>query len=190
MRVEGRVTAILPVDTRLIVGDSNGRLRSGGSSLMQVGEEGQPVAAILMQSDEIWAVAGSTVARYKLDGLELTELSKYPNVDGEIYNLVSLDGWLFSVVGDTVRRMGPQGPAEGGFKVRKDVHSLGHTYDNKFLVVVTDAGAVLLDPATLTPVATAPVDKQLTIVSIGCPPHEGRFYLGTRGGQLLQFTFQ
>jgi serine/threonine protein kinase len=187
LAVEGSVTAILPVGSVLVVGDSHGRL-STGASRVQVGLEGEPVASILMQADEVWAVAGTTVARYKLENNKLTEVSKFPNIEGKIHNLVSLDGPLFSVVGESVRRMGPQGPAEGGFKVR--FHSLGYTYNKKLLVAVADAGVVLLDPETLTQVATLALDKQMTIVSVGCPPYDGQFYLGTRSGELLHFTFE
>jgi hypothetical protein len=69
-------------------------------------------------------------------------------------------------------------------------HSLGYTYNKKLLVAVADAGVVLLDPETLTQVATLALDKQMTIVSVGCPPYEGQFYLGTRSGELLHFTFE
>jgi hypothetical protein len=190
LRVEGRVTAILALgSSQLVVGDSNGRLTmKPGSARVQVGEAGQPVASLLHQGGEVIAVAGSTIARYKAEGEELVLVSKAPHAGGEIYNLISVDGRLFSVVGQEVRRMSLQGPAEGSFEVR--FRALGQTSDGKYLVAVSEVGVVVLDPETLKPVATSALGGQVTILSIGCAPQGGRFFLGTRSGEVHSFTFK
>ncbi|MBZ0134897.1 MAG: protein kinase [Planctomycetes bacterium] len=190
LRVDGRVTAVLSVGLgQLVVGDSLGRVTlKGASKRVQVDPEGSAVNAILQHGHEIWVAAGNTIAIYQIEGSELVEVSSYPNLEEELHSLVKAGEAIFGVVGKQVRRITPQGAVEGGYDVR--FRSLSRTYDDLYLVAVSDGGVVILAPATLEPVSTAVLDRQDTIMAIGPSTQPGRFYLGTRSGELYQCTFQ
>lgn len=190
LRVDGRVTAVLSMGLgQLVVGDSQGRLTlKGANRRMQVDAQGSQVNALLKHGNEIWAAAGKTIAIYTIQGGELVESSNYPNLAGELFNLINIKEAVFGVVGDKLQRITPQGAVDGGFDVR--FRAIGKSYDEKHIVVVNNSGVVLLDPAKLTPVATSSIEKHDTIMAIGSSTQTGRFYLGTRSGELYQCTYQ
>jgi serine/threonine protein kinase len=189
LRVEGRVSAILPIGiSHLVVGDSQGRLTiKDGTRRVQLGQPGQPVAGMVYRNGEIWAVAGTTVGVFRIEEEELSEISIYPNLPAEAYDMVVIQHGVFAVIGDKLQRLTPQGVVEGGVDVK--FHLVGYTWDEKYLVATTANGVVLLNPENMEVVATAPLDKQDTLLSIGTSTQPGRFYLGTRSGELYQCSF-
>ncbi|MCB9894023.1 MAG: serine/threonine protein kinase [Planctomycetes bacterium] len=188
LRVDGKVTAILPIGvSQLVVGDALGRLSLKNSTKrVQVGKDNAPVSAIVYRNGEVWAAAGKTLARYKIEDNELSELSMHPDVGGEVFDMVAVEGGVFAIVGDKLTRVTPQGSIEGGVEVK--FHVVGATYDGKYLVVIAPTGALVIDPATLATVMTAPIEKQDTVIAIGSAPMAGRVYLGTRSGEVYQCT--
>ncbi|MEZ5990850.1 MAG: serine/threonine-protein kinase [Planctomycetota bacterium] len=189
LSVAARVTALLPVGvSELVVGDSQGRLTlKNGTKRVQVDPGGAPVVGLVYRNGEIWAAAGKTIATYKVESNELVEKSSFSNVAEPIHNLLATEKGVFAVVGKQVRRMSPQGPAAGGFGVR--FTALGITYDHSMLVAVGDNGVTLLNPDTLESMSVAALERQDTILCIGSSTQQGRFYLGTRSGELYQCTY-
>ena len=189
LRVEGRVTALLPVGiSHLVVGDSQGRLSiKDGSKRVQLGAAGQPVAGMVYRNGEIWAVAGTTIGVFRIEENELVEASIYPNLPAEVFDIVVVQDGVFAVIGDKLQRLSPQGAVEGGADIK--FHVVSRTYDEKYLVATNATGVILLNPDNLEVVATAALDRQDTVLSIGTSTQPGRFYLGTRSGELYQCSF-
>lgn len=189
LTINARVTALLPIGvSELVVGDSQGRLTvTNGARRVQVDADGAPVVGLAYRNDEVWAAAGRTIAVYTRSGGELTEKSTFGNLPEKIHSLMATGDGVYGVVGKQVHRMSPQGPAPAGFDVR--FSTIGRTYDDAFLIVIGSTGVVMLNPGTLEQVATAAIERNETILSIGPSPQKGRFYLGTRSGELYQCTF-
>jgi serine/threonine protein kinase len=190
LRVDGRITAVLAIGMQyLVVGDDQGRLTlKGGMQRVKVDAGGKPVTGLIQRGDEIWAGAGTTIASYIIEHNDLKEMSSFPTLDGELHSLVQVGDSVFGVVDSSVRRLTLQGAVDGGFDVR--FRALGRTYDERYLVAVAETGVVLLDPANMEVAATAPLEPHDTVVAIGTSTQTGRFYLGTRSGELYQCTFQ
>ncbi|MCA8914009.1 MAG: serine/threonine protein kinase [Planctomycetes bacterium] len=188
LRVEGKVTSILPIGvSQLVVGDVHGRLTlKTGTKRVQIGNETAPVAAIVYRNGEIWACAGKTLARFKIESNELVEVSMHPDLGGEVYDMVAIDAGVFAIVGDKLTRVTPQGAIEGGVDIK--FHLINATYDGTYLLAVAPTGALVIDPATLATVLSSPVERQDTVIAIGASPQPGRFYLGTRSGEVYQCT--
>lgn len=189
LTINARVTALLPIGvSELVVGDSQGRLTvTNGARRVQVDADGAPVVGLAFRNDEVWAAAGRTIAVYTRSGGELTEKSTFGNLPEKIHSLMATGDGVYGVVGKQVHRMSPQGPAPASFDVR--FSTIGRTYDDAFLIVIGSTGVVMLNPSTLEQVATAAIERNETILSIGPSPQKGRFYLGTRSGELYQCTF-
>jgi serine/threonine protein kinase len=188
VRVEGRVTALLPIShTDLIVGDSLGRLTSKGSA-GKVQLDSAPISGLVMRNNEIWAAAGKRMAAYQLTAdKDLQEMWMFPNMPDVVHSMTVVPDGVFGVVGSAVRRLTPQGAAAESFDVRFKV--IGRTYDSQRLVVIGETGAVLLNPATLAPLATAALDSGDTVISIGTSTQPGNAYLGTRSGDVYQCVY-
>ena len=189
LRVEGKVTAILSIGvSQLVVGDSQGRLSlKGGANRIQLGQDRQPVSGIVHRNGEVWASAGTVLASYRIENNELVETAMYPNAGGEIFDMVVVKDGVYAIVGDKLHRVTLQGVVGAGVDVR--FHVLGATHDEKYLMVVAPTGAVLVDPATLQVAATTALEKRDTVISVGSSTQPGRFYFGTRSGELYQCTF-
>ncbi|MCB9932501.1 MAG: serine/threonine protein kinase [Planctomycetes bacterium] len=189
LRLDGRITAVLPIGVaQLVVGDSRGRIKvKGGTKVIQIGPEGKPVTGLLHRKGEVWAVCDRTIGVYRFEGTDLVEVSMFGNVSAELHDLVSAQDGVYGVVGDKLQRLTPQGPVDGGIDLK--FHSIGHTYDEQYLVAVTPAGAVLLNPSNFEVVSTAALEKHDTVLSVGCSTQPGRFYLGTRSGEIYQCSF-
>ncbi|MCA8911897.1 MAG: serine/threonine protein kinase [Planctomycetes bacterium] len=189
LQVNGRVTALLPIGvSELIVGDSQGRLTvKNGTKRVQVDEDGSPVAGIVYVNGEVWAAAGKSIAVYKRDGNELVQQSKYNTLPEKVGSMKVIAGHVFAVIGKQLRKMSPQGPSPDKVDVR--FSAIGSTYDEAYLVVITASGVTFFDTNTLQQVATSPLERQDTILSIGPSTQKGRVYLGTRSGELYQCTY-
>ena len=133
------------------------------------------------------SAAGKSIAVYKRDGNELVQQSKYNTLPEKVGSMKVIAGHVFAVIGKQLRKMSPQGPSPDKVDVR--FSAIGSTYDEAYLVVITASGVTFFDTNTLQQVATSPLERQDTILSIGPSTQKGRVYLGTRSGELYQCTY-
>ena len=190
LSVDARVTAVLTLGLgQLLVGDNQGRLTlKGATKRVKVDPEGSAVTGLVKHGSEIWAAAGNTIAIYRIEANELVEVSSYPSLPGELHNLMKVGEAVYGVIDKKLQRITNQGAVEGGFDVR--YRSFTGTHNGVYLAGTGAGGIVVLNPETLEVVAANPLDKNITIMSVGASTQPGRFYLGTRTGELYQCTIQ
>jgi hypothetical protein len=184
MRVDGEVTALQLIGVvEMVVGDNKGRLTlSSGTRRVQVDKGGAPVTAIVYRNNELWAAAGTSIGRYKIQEGELEELSRIEGLEGKVSNLVLTKSGIFGMVGNKVVEITAQGVGEKSFEAALPI--LGATADGQYLFTVGDNRVVVVYPMTLE-LAKSAETKLSALTVAGASGHAGKFYIGTSSGEMI-----
>lgn len=167
----------------IVVGDTRGRIRTaGGDAPVRVDSAGRPVRGLLWHGGELWAAAGTTIARYAItaDGLQLKQA--HGSLPAPVEMLAMAEGQVYAAVGTTLQRVtteGPEGP----------VYEAEHPFiaaapGGGRLVAANRDGVVLLSLQTMAQVDSIAIDRFGTPVT-AASADRGRLIIGTRGGEII-----
>lgn len=168
----------------IVVGDTRGRVRTAtGDAPVRVDSTGKPVRVLMWHGGELWAAAGTTIARYAItaNGLQLKQAQT--GLPGIVEMMTVAGGNVYACMGTTLQRISVDGPEGPTYEAE---HSFIATAPGGARLVAANRDAIVL----LNPETMAQVDR-IAIAGFGTPiaaayADRGRLIIGTRSGEIIQ----